>query len=296
MDCRNALAKLYDYIDGEIGHAERDAIAAHVKACRHCFDQFETERLFAEVLAQRAPRPGARAEFKAHLLSRLADENASLGRQSAPDSKFVSIWTRFAVAAVLVLAVGVGAAWVDRQAGPQSLPWRTLAGYHHERGQVEEVGIETADYAQVRAFLTAQMNPGVATLLPASAPAGMGLQECCVMPWGGERLGRVEFAGDETGDVSLFIIPASTFQFSDEARVRFAQHDYRTKKLGCCRAVCWDEGGEYVCVMFGDCKANDLLAYAEAWKAAHNVSTSSKSSLQISSPGEVVLANSSQHK
>ena len=100
------------------------------------------------------------------------------------------------------------------------------------------------------------------------------------MPWEGQHLGRIAFDGGEAGEVSLFIIPTASFQYSDEARVRFAQHDYRTKKLGCCRAVCWDEGGEYVCVMFGDCKANDLLAYAEAWKAAHNVRTSEGSSIQ----------------
>lgn len=283
MDCRNALAKLYEYIDGEIGHAEREAIAAHVQACRECFDQFETERLFAEVLEQRASRPQARAEFKTHLLARLSDEAASGSPSPVSISNLTSLWTRFAVAAALVLAVGVGAAWVDREAGPQSVSWRTLAGYHHERGEVEEIGIETADYSQARAFLAAQMNPGVATLLPASAPAGVGLRECCVMPWEGEKLGRLAFDGGAAGDVSLFVIPASAFQFSDEARVRFANHDYRSKKLGCCRAVCWDEDGKYVCIMFGDCQANDLLAYAESWKAAHNVRSSEGSGILNSS-------------
>jgi anti-sigma factor (TIGR02949 family) len=271
MDCRNALAKLYEYLDGEIGHAERDAIAAHVKACRQCFDQFETERLFAEFVERRTPRPEARAEFKERLLARLAVEPAAASRPSYSPTNVVSLWTRFAVAAVLVLAVGVGAAWVEKEAGPQRVAWRTLAGYHHERAEVEEVGIETADYTQARAFLAAQLNPGVATLLPASAPPGIGVHECCVMPWEDGRLGRIAFDGGEADGISLFIVPASRFQFSDEARLRVADRDYRTVKLGCCRAVCWDEGGEYVCMMFGDCSANDLLAYAEAWHAAQNV-------------------------
>lgn len=274
MDCRNALAKLYEYIDGEIGHAERDAIAAHVKACRQCFDQFEAERLFAEFVERRTPRPEARAEFKERLLARLAEEPVAVSRPSYSPTNVVSLWTRFAVAAALVLGIGVGAAWVQKEAGPQRVDWRTLAGYHHERAGVEEVGIETADYAQARAFLAAQMNPGVAQLLPAAAPPGVGLHECCVMPWEGSRLGRIAFEGGEADGISLFIIPASEFRFADEARLRVADHSYRTVKLGCCRAVCWDEGGEYVCMMFGDCGANDLLAYAEAWKAAQNVRSS----------------------
>ena len=274
MDCRSALAKLYEYIDGEIGHAEREAITAHVQACRHCFDQFETERLFAELLTQRAPRPVASVEFKSHLLNRIASEPFAGYRGALPHSSSTPIWTRFAIAAVLVFGIGIGAAWVNQETGPQSVPWRTLAGYHHERLEVEEVGIETSDYAQARAFLAAQMNPGVATLLPASAPAGVDLEECCVMPWGKDRLGRIAFDGGESGEVSFFIIPASAFRFSDEARVRLATHEYRSKKLGCCRAVCWEDGGEYVCMMFGDCKANDLLAYAEAWQTAHSPRTS----------------------
>lgn len=274
MDCRNALAKLYEYIDGEIGHAEREAIAAHVKACRHCFDQFEAERLFAEFVERRTPRPEARQEFKSRLLARLAEEPVPVNRPSYSTANVIPVWTRFAVAALLVLGIGVGAAWVQDEAGPQRVDWRTLAMYHHENAPVEEVGLETADYGQARAFLAAQMNPGVAQLLPASAPPGVGLHECCVMPWGDDRLGRLAFDGGEADGISLFIIPASRFQFADEARLRVADNDYRTVKLGCCRAVCWNEGGEYVCMMFGDCHANDLLAYAEAWKAAQNVRSS----------------------
>ncbi len=274
MDCRSALAKLYEYIDGEIGHAEREAIAAHVNACRHCFDQFETERLFAELIETRASHATARVEFKQHLLARLAEESHAINRLPHSSVNVVPIWTRFAVAAALVLGIGVGAAWMEKEAGPQRLPWRTLAGYHHEKLDVEEVGLETEDYSQARAFLAAQMNPGVAQLLPASAPPGVKLHECCVMPWEGDQLGRLAFDGGSTGDISMFIIPASKLRFSDEARLRVEDRFYRTVKLGCCRAVCWEKSGEYVCMMFGDCGAQDLLAYAEAWQSANGVRSS----------------------
>ena len=270
MDCRNALAQLYEYLDGEIGDAEREAIAVHVKACRQCFDQFEIERLFVEFVEHRAPRIEARSEFKAHILARLKAEEAIRPAQTTTVTKVdvVPLLTRFAVAAGLVLAVGLGSAWMDRKAGPQRMPWRTLAGYHHEMIPVKEVGIETGDYDQARAFLVAQMNPGVATLLPESVPPGVSIHESCVMPWGGDRLGRLAFDGGEAGPISFFVIPANSFQFSDEARIQIADRNYRSVKLGCCRAVCWDEGGEYVCVMLGDCGANDLLAYAESWHSA----------------------------
>jgi anti-sigma factor (TIGR02949 family) len=265
MDCRYALAKLYDYIDGEIGQAEREAIAAHINACRECFGQFETERLFAEFVNRRVPRPEARTEFKDHLLARLLEESRIYDRpMSAGSSNVISFFTRFAIAAVIVLAVGVGAAWLQSETGPKRLSWRTLAGYHHEMIPVKEVGIETNDYAQARAFLAAQMNPGVATLLPESAPPGVKTHESCVMPWQDGQLGRFAFDGD-AGEISLFIIPTNSIRFSDEPRIRIDDREYRSVKLGCCRAVCWDDG-EYVCVMLGDCRANDLLAYAQLWQ------------------------------
>jgi anti-sigma factor (TIGR02949 family) len=278
MDCRNALAKLYDYIDGEIGQAEREAIAAHIEACRGCFDQFETERLFADFIDRRVPRPAARAEFKEHLLARLAEEALVRHRPSASSTNIINLFNRFAIAAGLILTVGVGAAWLQGKTAPERLPWRTLAGYHHERIEVEEVGIETSDYNQARAFLTAQMNPGVGSLLPESVPPGVQTHESCVMPWQDGKLGRFAFDGD-AGEISLFIIPASACCFSDEPRIRVDNRDYRSVKLGCCRAICWDEGGEYVCVMLGDCHANDLLAYAQSWQSANSRHSSGGSSL-----------------
>lgn len=267
MDCRYALAKLYDYIDGEIGPAEREAIAAHVNACRECFDQFETERLFAEFVERRAPRPEAREEFKNHLLARLARESGVQYRPSSSSTNIINLFNRFALAAGLIMAVGVGAAWLQGKSGPERMSWRTLAGYHHDRIPVEEVGIETADYAEARAFLAAQMSPGIAALLPESAPAGVEVEESCVMPWQGGQLGRLAFEGGQAGGISLFLLPANLVHLSDEPRIRVNDRNYHSVKLGCCRAVCWDNGGEYVCVMLGDCSAGDLLTHAQAWQA-----------------------------
>ncbi len=279
MDCRNALAKLYDYIDGEIGQVEREAIAAHIEACRGCFDQFETERLFADFIDRRVPRPQARAEFKEHLLARLAEESPRASyRPSVVSTNIINVFNRFAIAAGLILSVGVGAAWLQQQSAPERLSWRTLAGYHHEKIEVEEVGIETADYTQARAFLAAQMSPGVASLLPESAPPGVKTHESCVMPWQNGKLGRFAFDGD-AGEISLFIIPADACCFSDEPRIRIDNREYRSVKLGCCRAVCWDDGTGYVCVMLGDCHANDLLAYAQSWQSANSRHSSGGSSL-----------------
>jgi dihydroflavonol-4-reductase len=89
-DCRVALAKLYEYLDGELGATERQAIAAHLDACRPCLSHYEIEQLFHEYVVLNAPRPEARAAFKERLLLRIAQEaqatpSPTLGRDAVND-------------------------------------------------------------------------------------------------------------------------------------------------------------------------------------------------------------------
>jgi hypothetical protein len=63
----------------------------------------------------------------------------------------------------------------------------------------------------------------------------------------------------------MFIVPAATFQFTNEDEVSIGTHIYRTATLGCCRAVCWTKDGQYICALIGDCEIPSLLAVAEAW-------------------------------
>jgi mycothiol system anti-sigma-R factor len=86
-DCQKALVKLYEYLDNELEAIDREEIAAHLESCRPCLTEFEIERLFQEFVKRKVPRPEARAEFKQHLLARLAEEARSLGEESSPPDK-----------------------------------------------------------------------------------------------------------------------------------------------------------------------------------------------------------------
>jgi mycothiol system anti-sigma-R factor len=45
MDCKEAVAKLYLYLDGEVlTPQERKEIEEHLKLCRKCCEKFEFER------------------------------------------------------------------------------------------------------------------------------------------------------------------------------------------------------------------------------------------------------------
>jgi anti-sigma factor (TIGR02949 family) len=44
INCEEALRLLATYLDGELGGAEREHVARHLKTCRSCFSRAEFER------------------------------------------------------------------------------------------------------------------------------------------------------------------------------------------------------------------------------------------------------------
>ena len=52
-DCRQALAELFSYLDGEVGTDERRRVAEHLDRCSDCLETFEFHHELRELVAQR---------------------------------------------------------------------------------------------------------------------------------------------------------------------------------------------------------------------------------------------------
>ncbi len=52
LNCQEALALVAEYLDKELGPAERKQLEHHMETCRHCFDRLEFERLLKARLAE----------------------------------------------------------------------------------------------------------------------------------------------------------------------------------------------------------------------------------------------------
>ncbi|HUU46013.1 MAG TPA: zf-HC2 domain-containing protein [Acidobacteriota bacterium] len=262
-DCRVVLAKLYEYLDNELAPAEREKIAAHLEQCRPCLSRFELEGLFQEYVIARAPRPQARAEFKERVLARLAEERAAdEAPQSNPRSLWMG-WQRFALAAVVVLAVGAVTWWMSDRYEVHAADWPLLSAYHHHMVEVDEDGIETTDFAEARAFVVSRFGEDVDRTLPLTIPDGIATCSACIEPLEETRIAHLAFASDQ-GAVSLFMLPVSSFTLTDETPVELGGQIYHTVTIGCCRGVCWHKGGGFVCALVSDCEIPRLLALAEA--------------------------------
>ena len=62
LTCEEALARVYEYLDGELGASEHDAVRRHLERCRNCYPHFDFERLFLDYVhelgAEEKAKPG----------------------------------------------------------------------------------------------------------------------------------------------------------------------------------------------------------------------------------------------
>ena len=74
LDCDEAIERVYEYLDGELTPEVELAIQQHLAACAKCEPRFEHERLFLELLAERARLERAPPELRRRVLRELVDE------------------------------------------------------------------------------------------------------------------------------------------------------------------------------------------------------------------------------
>jgi anti-sigma factor (TIGR02949 family) len=78
IDCREAHARLQDYLKEELTAERADEVAAHLERCRHCFSQARFEESFLLMLKIKSQRTCCPNALKERIL-------AALRAQSEPD-------------------------------------------------------------------------------------------------------------------------------------------------------------------------------------------------------------------
>jgi mycothiol system anti-sigma-R factor len=76
IPCHEALARLYEYLDGELEPESREEVEAHFAVCARCYPQLATERSFRAAV-QRAMDGGRAPEALRHRVLSLLDEAES---------------------------------------------------------------------------------------------------------------------------------------------------------------------------------------------------------------------------
>lgn len=74
LDCHEAVARLYDYLDGELTPSDHAAVRRHLAACAHCFDLFDFEDAYLRFLEARTRAQGAPPHLQRRILDLLLFE------------------------------------------------------------------------------------------------------------------------------------------------------------------------------------------------------------------------------
>lgn len=50
LSCEEALARVYEFLDGELDASQHDGVRRHLQKCRRCYPYFDFERLFLDYI------------------------------------------------------------------------------------------------------------------------------------------------------------------------------------------------------------------------------------------------------
>ncbi len=74
LTCEESLARVYEYLDGELDAGEHDAVRRHLEKCRRCYPHFDFERLFLDYVHELGAEEESRPGLKERVLEMLAEE------------------------------------------------------------------------------------------------------------------------------------------------------------------------------------------------------------------------------
>lgn len=73
ISCREAVERVYEYLDDELGEGKAEEIRCHVETCKRCYPMYNWERLFLGVIRESVDRPESNSRLRRkveHLLER----------------------------------------------------------------------------------------------------------------------------------------------------------------------------------------------------------------------------------
>lgn len=82
VDCANAMERLFDFLDGELGPDLEVAVRAHLAACSHCLEMAGLEKRFLEAVQAARGSECCPGKLRARVLDALRGE----GWAEAPEA------------------------------------------------------------------------------------------------------------------------------------------------------------------------------------------------------------------
>lgn len=80
MRCHEALARLMEFVDGELSEAEEAAVKKHLDICDRCYPRYDFQRAYVEFTRQLQDRHQAPPPLRRRLFRRILEQEGRAGQ------------------------------------------------------------------------------------------------------------------------------------------------------------------------------------------------------------------------
>jgi mycothiol system anti-sigma-R factor len=77
--CREVLERAFEYLDGEMGPMDCDAVKAHLEECVSCLEQVREDERLKQVIRDGCPCETAPEDLRARILVRITEVRVTAG-------------------------------------------------------------------------------------------------------------------------------------------------------------------------------------------------------------------------
>jgi anti-sigma factor (TIGR02949 family) len=256
IDCRQAAAHLYEFVDRELDGKTAAEIEEHLKCCGHCFDAFDLEAKIRELVREKAAHSPVADALKARILAEL--EKAAAEAPASP--RRVWMWGGGAVAAAAVILLYI---FGLPGAGGNLDPLVVAAAAEHQNHLAAASGglPEGVSADSVNAVLKAQLgfDPEVNQL----KMVGPNLKAFHAGAWSGKPAACLYLTLPDGDKVSMLLCKEAAGGMPkgkpvERNGIRFVSVAHKEIRM-----IFWEWDGMLCCVA-GNCSEEDLLNYLAA--------------------------------
>ncbi len=257
MNCREVLAKLYDYLDAELSVDEKKQVQTHLEICGHCLEQYKLEEDFNKLVQQKIKSPTDVAKLKSRVLAEIEKIDHGTGGGSSRRSMFFLI-APVAAAALITL-------FLVNPFSSQGSMLQVVYPYATEHNKCLD---------HVLKYLVKSDDPQVVQ----AALAGLGdvPADLFQSPHGEFRLAGASVVHTEHGerphidydyngtDISVFVLDPNTV---DKSPFRRVEHNGKVLYIGSCpkfHYVMW-ECERHECIAVSKLEEENLLSFASTF-------------------------------
>ncbi len=253
MNCREVLARLYEYLDTELDESDRKSVDTHLEFCTDCLKKYQLEEEFNKVVKEKSATAADVTSLKARVLTEI-DKIDKVGGSSSRNVFFLLA----PLAAAIIVTLFIVNPWATNSRARNLERFGPFATEHSKcLGDLKDFAVESANPQQVYAVMS-QMG-----VLPEQLFSNHDGEVSLIK--GGvanTRYGNGLHLDYELthGNVSIIVIPKDHF---DKSGLERYEKDGKTFYFGSCpkyQYVVW-EVGDQDCVAISTMPEAKLMGF-----------------------------------